>query len=117
MRLQFTVLPATKCPKRDVITALDIYCKTVDQGSMTDTNQIKEYIWNPKEHAKEKRTMFFYLMYNQNNEVIGFAEYAYLPENQVLVLDYLCTSHRNHMLFYNFYHMALNEITNELTLI
>lgn len=112
--LQFSVLPAIKCPKKDVISALDIYCKTVDQGSMTDTNQIKDYIWNSKEHTNENRTMFFYLMYNQNRDVIGFAEYAYLPETQVLVLDYLCTSQRNHMLFYNFYHMVLNEITDEL---
>lgn len=114
MLLQFSVLPASKCPKKDVIAALDIYCKTVDQGSLTDTNQIKDYIWNSKEHINENRTMFFYLMYNQNHEVIGFAEYAYLPETQVLVLDYLCTSKRNHMLFYNFYHMVLNEITDEL---
>lgn len=112
--LQFSVLPAKKCPKKDVITALEIYCKTVDQGSMTDTNQIKDYIWNSKEHIKENRTMFFYLMYDNNHEVIGFAEYAYLPQTQVLVLDYLCTSQRNHMLFYNFYHMVLNEITDEL---
>lgn len=112
--LQFSVFPALKCPKKDVISALDIYCKTVDQGSMTDTNQIKDYIWNSKEHTTEDRTMFFYLMYNQNRDVIGFAEYAYLPKTQVLVLDYLCTSQRNHMLFYNFYHMVLNEITDEL---
>jgi len=112
--LQFNVLPATKCPKKDVIAALEIYCKTVDSGSMTDTNQIKDYIWNPKKHINEKRKMFFYLMYNQDHEVIGFSEYAYLPGTQVLVLDYLCTLQRNHMLFYNFYHMALSEITTEL---
>lgn len=114
MFLQFSVLPAIKCPKKDVIAALDIYCKTVDQGSMTDTNQIKDYIWNSKKHINENRTMFFYIMYDQKNEVIGFAEYAYLPQTQVLVLDYLCTSQRNHVLFYNFYHMVLNEITDEL---
>lgn len=112
--LQFSVLSAIKCPKKDVIAALDIYCKSVDQGAMTDTNQIKDYIWNSKEHINENRTMFFYLMYNQNHEVIGFAEFAYLPQTQVLVLDYLCTSQRNHMLFYNFYHMVLNEITDKL---
>ena len=50
--LQFSVLPAIKCPKKDVIAALDIYCKTVDQGSMTDTNQIKDYIWNSKKTYK-----------------------------------------------------------------
>ncbi len=114
MQLQFSVLPASKCPKKDVIAALDIYCKTVDQGSLTDTNQIKDYIFNAKNHRDEKRSMFFYILYDQNNMVIGFAEYAYLPENQVLVLDYLCTQQRNHMLFYNFYHMVLQEITNAL---
>ena len=88
--LQFSVLPASKCSKKDVIAALDIYCKTVDPGSLTDTNQIKDYIWNSKNHCNETRSMFFYILYDQNSNVIGFAEYAYLPHNQVLVLDYLC---------------------------
>lgn len=114
MVLQFNVLPASKCPQKDVIAALDIYCKTVDQGSLTDTNQIKDYIWNSKDHIHEKRSMFFYILYDRENKVIGFAEYAYLPQNQVLVLDYLCTQQRNHMLFYNFYHMVLQEITETL---
>ncbi len=114
MLLQFSILPASKCSKTDVIAALDIYCKTVDPGSLTDTNQIKDYIWNSKNHCNEKRIMFFYILYDQHNNVTGFAEYAYLPQNQVLVLDYLCTQQRNHMLFYNFYHMALQEITDTL---
>ena len=112
--LQFKVVPAIKAPKKDVITALDIYCKTVDAGSMTDTNQIKDYIWNSKDHASEKRMMLFYLFYDGNNDVIGFSEFAYLPQNQVLVLDYLCTKEKNHLLFYNFYHMVLREITDYL---
>lgn len=112
--MQFKVVPAAKCTKKDVILAIDIYCKSVDPGSMTDTNQIKDYIWNPKEHSQEPRTMFFYLLYGSDNEVEGFAEFAYLPENQVLVLDYLCTSQRNHVLFYNFYHMVVQEIEEVL---
>lgn len=114
MLVQFSTLPASKCSKNDIIDALDIYCKTVDQGSLTDTNQIKDYIWNAKDHLNEKRSMFFYILYDQDRKVIGFSEYAYLPETQVLVLDYLCTSQRNHMLFYNFYHMVLQEITDAL---
>lgn len=114
MRLQFDVVAASKCPKKDVIEALDIYCKTVDPGSMTDTNQIKYYIWNITPQSKDERIMFFYLLYDINNSVIGFSEFAYLPENHVLVIDYLCTKHRNHVLFYNFYHMAVQEITDEL---
>ena len=108
--MQLKVVPARKCPKRDVISALDIYCRTVDVGSMTDTNQISEYIWNPKNHQSEPRQMFFYLLYDCDDKVEGFAEFAYLPENQVLVLDYLCTGHRNHVLFYNFYHMVIQDI-------
>lgn len=110
MVIQLKVAPAKKCPKRDVISALDIYCKAVDPGSLTDTNQISDYIWNIKEHQAEPRQMFFYLLYGSDGAVEGFSEFAYLPENQVLVLDYLCTRQRNHVLFYNFYHMALQEI-------
>lgn len=114
VELQFQTVPASKCPKRDVLAAIDIYCKSVDQGSLTDTNQIKDYIWNAKSHSDEKRTMFFYLLYDSDRKVEGFAEFAYLPKNQVLVLDYLCTQHRNHVLFYNFYHMVLQDIEDAL---
>lgn len=44
----------------------------------------------------------------------GFAEFAFLHSSAVLVLDYRCTRGRNHMLFYNFYHMVLNEIKSDL---
>ncbi|MBR6581659.1 MAG: hypothetical protein IKK66_10215 [Ruminococcus sp.] len=114
MELQFKTVPAKRCPKKDVIAALEIYCKSVDHGSLTDTNQIKDYIWNTKQHANEERIMFFYLLYGQNNDVLGFSEFAYLPENKVLVLDYLCTHQRNHLLFYNFYHLVLQDITDTL---
>lgn len=110
MVLEFKVVQASRCPKKDVISALDIYCKSVDSNSITDTNQIKDYIWNGKEHSHELRTMFFHVFYAGDNTVEGFSEFAYLPEHQVLVLDYLCTRQRNHVLFYNFYHMVLQEI-------
>lgn len=114
MDLQFQTIPASKCPKKDVLAAIDIYCKTVDPGSITDTNQIKDYIWNAKSHSHEERTMFFYLLYSSDHKVEGFSEFAYLPQNQVLVLDYLCTRQRNHVLFYNFYHMVLQDIEGTL---
>lgn len=114
MQLSFVILPASKCSKKDVITALDIYCKNVDIGSFTNTNEIKDYIFNESSHKNEQRKMFFYLMYDQNSKVIGFSEYAYLPASQTVVLDYLCTQQRNHVLFYNFYHMVLNDISDKL---
>lgn len=114
MMLQYRVASASNCPKKDVIEALDIYCKTVDEGSLTDTNQIKDYIWNSKGHDKEDRIMFFYLLYDDENNVCGFSEFAYLPMNRVLFLDYLCTDKRNHVLFYLFYNMVISEITSEL---
>lgn len=114
MILQFEIKPAEKCKKRDVLSALEIYCKFVDPGSMTDTNQIKEYIFNSQAHRQEPRTMFFYLLYGGDGAVEGFSEFAYLPDTQVLVLDYLCTCQRNHVLFYNFYHMVIQEIEDVL---
>lgn len=114
MELQLRILPAEKCSKNDVIAALDIYCKSVDPGSLTDTNQIKDYIWNSRKHKSEKRRMFFFLLYDGNGNVEGFSEFAYLPDNQILMLDYLCTRKRNHMLFYSFYHMVTQSIKEEL---
>ena len=75
MLLQFNVIPASKCSKKDVLTAIDIYCKSVDSGSLTDTNEIMDYIWNPRKNIDKKREMFFYILYDQKSNVVGFAEY------------------------------------------
>lgn len=114
MTLHFEVRPAAKCSKKDVITAMGIYSSTVDSGSRTDTNQIKSYIWNNQNNHNDKRDLFFYLFYGNDGSVEGFAEFAFLHTSRVLILDYLCTKKRNHMLFYNFYHMVLQEIENNL---
>lgn len=114
MTLHFEVRPAAKCIKKDVITAISIYSSTVDSGSRTDTNQIKNYIWNGQNNHNDKRDLLFYLFYGNDGSVEGFAEFAFLHASRVLILDYLCTRKRNHMLFYNFYHMVLQEIENDL---
>lgn len=114
MVVQYKTASASTCPRKDVIEALDIYCKTVDEGSLTDTNQIKDYIWNDKKHRTEERLMFFYLLYDDDNKVCGFSEFAYLPKNRILFLDYLCTNKRNHVLFYLFYNMVISEISEGL---
>ena len=95
MILQLKIVPAKRCSKQDITAALDIYCKSTDPGSWTDTNQICDHIWNSQAYRAEPRQMFFYLLYDNDGTVEGFSEFAYLPENRVLVLDYLCTRQRN----------------------
>lgn len=114
MTLHFEVRPAAKCAKKDVIAAIGIYSSMVDNGSRTDTNQIKNYIWNAQNNHSDKRNLFFYLFYGNDDSVEGFAAFAFLHTSRVLLLDYLCTKKRSHMLFYNFYHMALQEIESDL---
>ena len=111
MKLEYKAVRANKkSPKWDVTKALDIYIKNVDESSMTNTNQILDYIYNPQKHKSEPRQMFFYLLYNVNEEVEGFAEFAYLPQNSVLFIDYICTITRNNIQFYCFYQMVKQEI-------
>lgn len=57
--------------------------------------------------------MFFYILY-ANNAVVGFAEYGYLPQSEVLLIDYICTKPRNHTYFYNFYQMLFEDISEHL---
>lgn len=114
MTLHFEVRPAAKCTKKDVIDAIGIYSSAVDSGSRTDTNQIKNYIWDTHSNHNDKRDLFFYLFYGNDGSVEGFAEFAFLHASRVLFLDYLCTKKRNHMLFYSFYHMVLQEIEIDL---
>lgn len=58
--------------------------------------------------------MFFYILYNINGDVEGFAEFAYLPQNSVLVIDYISTINRSNVQFYCFYHIAKQEIEETL---
>lgn len=95
---------------KDLTEALEIYIHTIDEGSETSTIQIRDYIQNK---YNDKREMFFYILY-VNNTVVGFAEYGYLPQSEVLLIDYICTSPRNHTYFYNFYQMLFEDISGLL---
>ncbi len=95
---------------KDLTEALDIYIHTIDEGSETSTIQIRDYI---QKKYNDKREMFFYILY-VNNTVVGFAEYGYLPQSEVLLIDYICTSPRNHTYFYNFYQMLFEDISELL---
>lgn len=95
---------------KDLTEALDIYIHTIDEGSETSTIQIRDYIQNK---YNDKREMFFYILY-VNTAVVGFAEYGYLPQSEVLLIDYICTKPRNHTYFYNFYHMLFEDISELL---
>lgn len=110
MNVCYNIKNASRAKQSDLIKALSIYSKTVDKFAQTDTNQIMDYI---SKRYDENRIMFFFVLY-LNGEVCGFAEYAYLKKNKVLMLDYLCTESRNHTLFYNFYQMIFEEINRTL---
>lgn len=115
LKLEYRAVQANKrSPKGDVTKALDIYIRNVDESSLTNTNQILDYIYNPQNHKNESRKMFFYILYNINGDVEGFAEFAYLPQNSVLVIDYISTINRSNVQFYCFYHMVKQEIEETL---
>lgn len=49
MKLEYKAVRADKrSSKGDITKALDIYIKNVDEGSLTNTNQILDYIYNPQ---------------------------------------------------------------------
>lgn len=107
METSFQIKNARKARRKDVEKAIDIYVRTVDDGSDTNTNEIYDYI---SSNYEENRIMFFYVLYH-NDEVEGYAEYAFLRKSSALVIDYLCTKSRNHTYFYNYYHLLLDDIT------
>ena len=110
MEISYSIKNASKVNKKDLMKALDIYTKTFDKFSETNTNEIIDYI---EKKYTDNRIMFFYVLY-LNGEVYGFAEYGYLRKNKVLMLDYLCTKERNHTLFYSFYYLIYEEIKSIL---
>ena len=110
MDVNYRIKQIKSVKDKDLTEALDIYIHTIDEGSETSTTQIRDYIQNK---YNDKREMFFYILY-VNNAVAGFAEYGYLPENEVLLIDYICTNPRNHTYFYNFYQMLFEDISGLL---
>lgn len=110
MEARYKIKRVTSIKDKDLTEALDIYIHAVDENSETPTSQIRDYIQNKYDDI---RKMFFYILYT-NDEVVGFAEYGYLPQSEVLLVDYICTNPRNHMLFYNFYQMLFEDISARL---
>lgn len=110
MEAKYRIKQVTSIKDKDLTEALDIYIHTVDENSETPTSQIRDYIQNKYDDI---RKMFFYILY-VNDEVVGFAEYGYLPQSEALLIDYICTNPRNHTLFYNFYHMLFEDVSTLL---
>lgn len=69
---------------KDFVKALKIYNDTIPVETKTDTNEIAFFLDLKEQH---KREMFFFGLY-YNEEVVGFAECAYLIETKTIVLDY-----------------------------
>lgn len=110
MDVNYKVKQIKSAKDKDLIEALDIYMHAIDEGSETSTTQIRDYIQNKYDDI---RKMFFYILY-VNDKVIGFAEYGYLPQSEILLIDYICTKPRNHTYFYNFYQMIFEDINRLL---
>lgn len=110
MEMNYKIKAVTSIKDKDLAKALDIYIHTVDEDSDTSTSEIRDYIQNK---FGDHRKMFFYILYS-NNLVVGFAEYGYLPNSHVLLIDYICTNPRNHTYFYNFYYMIYEDIRQKL---
>ena len=109
MNVNYRIKQIKSVKDKDLAEALDIYIHTIDKSSETSTTQIRDYIQNKYDDI---RKAFFYILY-ANDKVVGFAEYGYLPQSGVLLIDYICTKPRNHTYFYNFYQMIFEDI-NEL---
>ena len=110
MDTNYTIKLIKSANDKDLVEALDIYIKMVDEHSETSTSQIRDYIQNKYNDA---RKLFFYVLY-ANDKIVGFAEYGYLPQSEALFIDYICTNPRNHIYFYNFYHMIFEDISGLL---
>ena len=87
MNVSYKIKQIKNVKDKDLTDALDIYVHTVDENSETSTSQIRDYIQNK---YNDTRKMFFYILY-ANDVVVGFAEYGFLPQSQVLLIDYICT--------------------------
>lgn len=93
--------------------ALSIYARTTPADIRTNTNEISNYLDNPVSPLEDRSMYFFALLFNDN--IIGFAEFAYLRKVQTIVIDYMAMDeqYKKNSIFYPFLHLLLNYISSD----
>lgn len=103
-------LVSAKCP--EYFEAMRIYTQSVEYIQKTNTSEIKYWI----EHCKKfpLGDLFFFVLLSNDN-VIGYAELAYIEKSRILLTDYITIDrqYNSNSAFYSFYWLIIDYINKQ----
>lgn len=107
MRSSFEIKRLSSTRDKEYAQAIKVYLETTPPDIKTDTNEIAYWLDAP-DRRRDWEMFFFALIYN--DEVIGFAELAYLRPVKVVMIDYIATEVRfkKNSVFYPFLNMLIH---------
>lgn len=109
VQLKYKLTHLTDTKTDGYYEALRIYSQNITYDQKTNTSEIAYWINHSKDFS-ECVPFFFALLLN--NQVIGYAELAYLKEVRILAIDYIIldNQYKSNSAFYAFYHLIINYI-------
>lgn len=106
MNQRYEIKPLTSSNDHDFTEAMKVYLRVIPADVKTDTNEIAYAVDHPV--GTNGRRMFFFALRYQGN-TIGFAQFAYLPKQKIIFMDYLAISgdYKKNSIFYPFFSMLM----------
>lgn len=108
-QLNYEIVHLTDTSSTYYHEALRVYCQTITYDQKTNTNEIAYWV-NHSNDFPNCKPLFFALILN--NMVIGYAEWAYLVSNRILIIDYIIldSQYKSNSAFFAFFSLIINYI-------
>ena len=107
IQLKYKLKRLTDTKSDEFHNALRIYSQNITYDQKTNTNEIAYWINHIESFSG--CTPFFFALF-LNNQIIGYAELAYIKEARILAIDYIVidNQYKSNSAFYAFYHLIIN---------
>lgn len=107
IQLKYKLKRLTDTKSDEFHNALRIYSQNITYDPKTNTNEIAYWINHIESFSG--CTPFFFALF-LNNQIIGYAELAYIKEARILAIDYIVidNQYKSNSAFYAFYHLIIN---------
>ena len=106
MNQKYELRPILSANENVFAESIKIYLQVMPADVKTDTNEIAYFLEHPI--SPNGRRMFFFALRYQGS-TIGFAQFAYLPHQKIIFMDYLAlsTDYKKNSIFYPFFSMLM----------
>lgn len=106
MTQKYELKPLTSLDDKTFMETMKVYLRVMPADVRTETNEIAYFLKHPID-ANGRKMLFFSLQYQK--DIIGFAQFAFLPRQKILFMDYLAISaeYKKNSIFYPFFSMLM----------